>query len=114
MNQKCPRILVTGANGFIGRNLVLRFDKELNWDVTTFIKSDPISKLRESLKQTDIVVHLAGENRPKDPLDFIEVNANFTKKVCNLIEEEFKISGRRIGVILVFYTGRKRKSIWFQ
>ena len=53
MNQKCPRILVTGANGFIGRNLVLRFDKELNWVVTTFVKSDPISKLRESLKQTD-------------------------------------------------------------
>ena len=100
MNQKRPKVLITGANGFIGKNLVLRLDKELNWDVFTFLKSDPITKLENSLKQIDFIVHLAGENRPSDPVEFEKVNANLTKKICELIEEEFRKSSRKIGFIL--------------
>lgn len=63
-------ILVTGAKGFIGKNLcvTLRERKDvllLEADIDT-----PASELSGFIAQADIVYHLAGVNRPKDPAEF--------------------------------------------
>ncbi len=98
------RILVTGANGFIGKNLVVRLKELSNVNVTTFVRGDDIAHLPKLVELSDAVVHLAGENRPLDEGAFTQVNADLTVAVCEVI----KNSGRLIPLILASSTQADR------
>jgi len=78
------RVLVTGSNGFIGKNLIIRLN-ELDIKVLTYTRESSTQNLEESIKDTDFVVHLAGENRPKDEKDFNVVNAGLTMSICDAL-----------------------------
>lgn len=78
------RILVTGANGFIGRNLAMRL-KEEGHEVVGFTRTNCIEELVSMLSDVDGVFHLAGENRPKDPECFERVNVDLTKALADAI-----------------------------
>ena len=94
------RVLVTGADGFIGKNLLMHL-RELNYiKVNTLLRSDNISNITNLISKTDIVIHLAGENRPNDLKDFKKVNAELTDQICNAVREEFKKTNRNIKVVL--------------
>ncbi len=88
------RIVVTGADGFIGRNLCLRL---------TELDEEPICLTRASTREdwfaaavvADAVVHLAGVNRPADPADFDLVNAGAASLLC----ESLQAAGRSPPVI---------------
>ncbi len=76
------KILVTGANGFIGSNLCFalrrRADTELNLvDVQTTPED-----IQRGLQQAEIIFHLAGVNRPKVEAEYYVVNAQFTESMC--------------------------------
>ena len=58
-------VLVTGAHGFIGKNLILRLN-ELDIQVSTYTRNNSTQDLEELIKVADFIVHLAGENRPKE------------------------------------------------
>ena len=90
------RILVTGANGFIGKNLVLRLRETADFEVLTFVRGQDNTALREALAVADAVVHLAGENRPADVQAFADVNTGLTERVC----EGLKILGKTTPVLL--------------
>jgi UDP-2-acetamido-2,6-beta-L-arabino-hexul-4-ose reductase len=77
------KVLVTGANGFIGKNLVLRLREKSGTEVLTYVRGQDDSALRDALGQCDAVVHLAGENRPADLQAFADVNTGLTERVCN-------------------------------
>ena len=66
------RVLVTGAEGFIGQNLVVRLGELPKYFVTTYVRGDCDSALEEMLSDCDVVIHLAGENRPADEKGFNE------------------------------------------
>ena len=84
------KILVTGANGFIGKNFLTHL-KENNFDnVLTFNRNDDINKLSSLIKNVDWVFHLAGENRPKDVSGFQIGNVELTKLICNCIKKTKK------------------------
>ena len=89
------RVLVTGSNGFIGKNLIVRLN-ELDIQVATFTRDNVIQDLEELIKDTDCVVHLAGENRPKDDKDFGAVNTGLTTFICDVVRS----SGKKISIIL--------------
>jgi len=91
--------LVTGSKGFIGKNLVVRLN-ELNIQVVNFTRENSIQDLEELIKDVDFVVHLAGENRPKDEKDFDIVNAELTISLCEAISS----SGKKIPIILASST----------
>jgi UDP-2-acetamido-2,6-beta-L-arabino-hexul-4-ose reductase len=76
-------VLVTGAQGFVGRNLMqaLRLRRDLR--VTEFDLGTPKQQLWESLGQVDVVLHLAGVNRPPKPEDYESGNAGFTEEICD-------------------------------
>ena len=86
------RVLVTGAEGFIAKNLVVRLGELSDFEVIKAVRSDSEDNLRAKLANTDAVIHLAGENRPKDSNDFKVGNAQLTDKICELLTElELKI-----------------------
>jgi len=89
------KVLVTGANGFIGKNLVLRLRERAGTEVLTLLRGDDDSVLLDALAQADVVVHLAGENRPANPDAFDEVNTGLTQRLCHTLQT----LGKRIPVL---------------
>ena len=76
------KILVTGANGFIGKNLVLRLRELAEYEVLTFVRGQSDADLQGVLAQADAVVHLAGVNRPAGVQAFADVNIGLTERIC--------------------------------
>ncbi|HDR7946794.1 TPA: capsular polysaccharide biosynthesis protein CapF [Bacillus toyonensis] len=80
-------ILVTGAKGFLGKNLVAELKNQGYKDIFEFSREDDITLLERYTKECDFVFHLAGVNRPKDENEFMEGNAGFTSQLLNLLKE---------------------------
>ncbi|OFE11764.1 capsular biosynthesis protein [Pseudohongiella acticola] len=89
-------VLVTGADGFIGKNLCLRLSEEASVSVIPFTRSNTIDDLAGLVADADAVVHLAGENRPQDPAAFEQINVGLTRALCDAISA----AGKRIPLIL--------------
>ncbi|PEW44255.1 capsular biosynthesis protein [Bacillus thuringiensis] len=81
------KILVTGAKGFLGKNLVAELKNQGYKDIFEFSREDDITLLERYTKECDFVFHLAGVNRPKDENEFMEGNAGFTSQLLNLLKE---------------------------
>lgn len=80
-------ILVTGANGFVGKTLCVRLSEMPGTAVTTFVRGDDAATLADKVAAADGVIHLAGENRPEDPAAFMAVNGDLTARLCATICE---------------------------
>jgi len=78
------KVLVTGANGFVGKNLLIHL-KEAGIDFITFVRSDSQSDLESKIQECDFIVHLAGINRPKNESEFAEGNTDLTKQLATLL-----------------------------
>ncbi len=102
LENRC--ILVTGADGFIGKNLLVRLSELSNITVKTFLRGDNSADLPELLKVADAVVHLAGENRPEDECAFEQVNFGLTASLCDAIKQEFRVTGRYVPLVLTSST----------
>jgi len=88
------RIIVTGADGFIGKNLRVRLREAGHTDVVGITRATSAAGLAEALAGADFVFHLAGVNRPKDPGEFVTGNTGFTQALCDALAA----SGRRVPV----------------
>ena len=105
------RILVTGANGFIGKNVVVRLNELVDITVSTFGRGDDTARLPELVAQADAVVHLAGENRPADEAAFSQVNAGLTAALCDAIQQECA-TGRHVPLVLASSTQAERDNLY--
>ncbi len=85
MADPVRRVLVTGAHGFIGRNLVIRLRETGRFAVSEFVRDDDVLALPGLVAEADAVVHLAGENRPADERLYAEVNTGLTETICTAI-----------------------------
>lgn len=88
-------VLVTGANGFIGRNLIAHLSERAQLQVLRFTRDDTLESLQHLVSQADFIFHLAGVNRPEDPAEFGAGNTDLTVALC----EAIKASGRRIPIL---------------
>ncbi len=94
------RIVVTGGDGFIGRNLRVHL-RELGYpDVVSVTGAMSDDELRAVLSTADFVFHLAGANRPADTADFTRINSEFTATVCTILAQ----TERRIPVVFASST----------
>ena len=78
-------ILITGSNGFIGKNLVSRLEELGSFSIETFTRENSIDDLFQLVKKVDFIVHLAGVNRPNDNSEFNSVNRELTEIICDAI-----------------------------
>jgi UDP-2-acetamido-2,6-beta-L-arabino-hexul-4-ose reductase len=97
-------ILVTGANGFIGKNLVVRLNELINITVSTFVRGDDVARFPQLVAQADAVIHLAGENRPNDESAFSKVNTGLTLALCDAIKQEYASTGRHVPLVFASST----------
>jgi UDP-2-acetamido-2,6-beta-L-arabino-hexul-4-ose reductase len=89
------RVLITGADGFVGKNLQVHLAERADIEVVRFTREHDVATLSSRLEGVDVVVHLAGANRPKDPQEFISGNTDLTAALCAAI----RAGGRAIPVI---------------
>ncbi len=107
MTNAVCRVLVTGANGFIGKNLVVRLRESPRFVVAEFVRGDEVAALPQLLAQADAVIHLAGENRPADPSAFAQVNTGLTVAICNAIAAQVASGGRYVPLVFASSTQAK-------
>ena len=92
------KILITGAAGFVGKNLAaalknikdgkdrthpgLSIDEMYLYDIDS-----PASLLEEACKEADFVFNLAGVNRPQNPEEFMQGNFGFASKLLDTLKK---------------------------
>ena len=81
------RILITGSNGFIGRNLVIGFSQAGINDLLYFNREDDVEILSKNIKLSDVIIHLAGEMRADENVIY-DCNVNITDLICKLVSAE--------------------------
>ena len=92
-------ILVTGANGFVGRNLVSQLENIASGKARNYaiageelhvlcydVDSDPAA-LEEYCRRADFVFNLAGVNRPEDPSEFMKGNFGFASVLLDTLKK---------------------------
>jgi len=89
------KVLITGANGFVGQNLIAHLNERKDVEVLRFTKEDSLTSLKEVVTQADWIFHLAGVNRPQDPQDFESGNRDLTQTLCNTL----RAADRRVPIV---------------
>ncbi|MFJ5768865.1 capsular polysaccharide biosynthesis protein CapF [Psychrobacillus sp. NPDC093180] len=94
------KILVTGASGFVGKNLVAELKNRGYEDLFLYTRENSLEDLQQFLKECEFVFHLAGINRPENEKEFMEGNFEFTSKLLELL----KASGNKAPVLITSST----------
>ncbi len=81
-----PAVVVTGADGFIGRNLMLKMTAAGGFYLRPVVRGSSPAEIAAALNGADFVIHLAGVNRPLDVAEFIEGNHHATEGLIAAIE----------------------------
>lgn len=74
-------IVITGANGFVGRNLYEELVRNEEHNVIKITRETSDALLKASIQEADFIFHLAGINRPQTEEEFVTGNVDFTNKV---------------------------------
>ena len=98
--EKNSPILITGAGGFVGKNLVATLRTAGYTDLMLFEKDDTPETLADYCRRAAFVVHLAGINRPTDPSEFYTGNAGLTDTLLANLEA----AGKTVPVLVTSST----------
>ena len=85
------KVLITGAGGFIGRNLVIQLAETPGLQVLQFLRQSD-GDLNRLVAETDFVFHLAGVNRSAASGDFVNGNVESTRALCAALEAQGKVT----------------------
>lgn len=81
------KILVTGFNGFVGKNLIAELNNRGYKDIYKFDIDTDKSLLDKYAEDCEFVFHLAGVNRPKDESEFMKGNFGFTSELLGILKK---------------------------
>lgn len=90
------KILITGAKGFIGKNLTAELRNRGYNELYEYDAETGLSQLNDFTRDCGLVYHLAGVNRPKNPDEFMRGNYGFTRELL----ESLKKNGNTCPVVL--------------
>ena len=106
------RVLITGANGFIGRNLRQHLAERNDVEVLAVIRDSSKEDLRAALADADFIFHLAGVNRPENPSDFTEGNAELTAWLCDQLRARVDNGGTKAPLVFSSSTQATRDNAY--
>jgi len=89
------KVLITGSNGFVGKNLIAHLRERKDVEVVCFTRDDDVAQLLPLMATVDFVFHLAGVNRPETVAEFKVGNTDLTLALCDAI----KASGKTTPVL---------------
>lgn len=84
------KILITGANGFIGKNLISELRNRDYQDLLLVDRDTTEKELEKYSLEADFVFHLAGVNRPKEEIEFTQGNVDFTDRLLSSLKKSNK------------------------
>jgi len=93
LRNDVARVLITGANGFIGKNLQLHLAAIPDVEVCLFTRDDMPETLGDHLVGVDIIFHLAGVNRPENPDEFATGNRGLTESLAKALADQATAGG---------------------
>lgn len=108
------KVLITGANGFVGKNLQLHLAERKDMQVVCFTRGDDVAQLPALLQGVDFVFHLAGVNRPQDPQEFITGNVDLTLALCQAVCAMAEAMGKKIPIVYTSSTQAGRDNAYGQ
>ena len=77
------RVLVTGSAGFVGRHVCAALERRPDVSLVGVDRDVEHERLLDAVDAADVVVHLAGVNRPDDPAEFELINVGVTQAICD-------------------------------
>ena len=80
-------VLITGANGFIGKNLISALSTRPDISIIPIYRFTSDDELDVGIAKADWIVHLAGSMRPKNTSDFKKTNQDYTKKLMKIMNK---------------------------
>ena len=93
------KVLITGANGFVGQNLQIHLAECPDVQVVCFTRSNDLAQLSVMIQSVDFVFHLAGVNRPLDPAEFVSGNTDLTQALCKVVSTVAETTGKKVPVV---------------
>ena len=93
------KVLITGADGFVGKNLQLHLAERPDVQVVCFTRSHDLAQLPAMVQGVDFVFHLAGVNRPLDPAEFVLGNTDLTQALCKVVATVAETTGKKVPVV---------------
>ena len=108
------KVLITGANGFVGKNLQLHLAERKDVEVVCFTREHSVAQLPALLQGVDFVFHLAGINRPQDPAEFVTGNADLTLALCDAVAGLAATTGKKVPVVYTSSTQAARDNPYGQ
>ena len=81
------KVLVTGSNGFVGRNLISNLSLNKEIEVYEYDRNSTFEELDKYTSDCEFVFHLAGVNRPKNPKEFMEGNFGLTSTLLDYLKK---------------------------
>jgi UDP-2-acetamido-2,6-beta-L-arabino-hexul-4-ose reductase len=93
------KVLITGANGFVGKNLQWHLAERKDVQVVCFTRADGVACLPALLQGVDFVFHLAGVNRPQDPQEFVSGNVDLTQALCEAVGAVAAATGKPMPIV---------------
>lgn len=106
------RALITGAGGFVGKNLQLHLAERKDVEVLCFTRADGIETLPALVARVDFIFHLAGVNRPQDPAEFVSGNIDLTQALCAAVQSTAQATGKKIPIIYTSSTQAERDNAY--
>ncbi len=104
------KVLVTGANGFVAKNLIQYLSEKTNVEILKLFRDTPKQELEKLVDCADWIVHLAGVNRPENDSEFIEGNVSLTEKISEVLRK----SKKQTPIILSSSIQAERENIYGQ
>lgn len=81
------KVLVTGSNGFIGKNLTTQLAVCGDFEILHYNRESTLEDLRLAVEDADFICHMAGVNRPDDVAEFARINTGLTETLCQVMQE---------------------------
>ena len=100
------KVLVTGSNGFIGKNIATQLAVCEDFEVLPYNRESTADDLRSAVEAADFICHMAGVNRPDDDEEFARVNTGLAQTICQAVQK----TGRHVPIIFASSDHVKQKT----